>query len=62
MSEALLTIAEAGERLRQSRDSIYKLMQSGQLPSLKIGRSRRIPESAVEAFIAERLDSTGTVA
>lgn len=62
MSDPLLRPAEVKQRLAVSHDKLYALLRTGELPSLKIGRSRRIPESAVTAFIAERLNSTGNAA
>lgn len=50
----LLTRAEVGERFGLTTRTIDKLIASGQLESLKIGRSRRIPEEAVESFVAAK--------
>jgi excisionase family DNA binding protein len=49
----LLTFAQTGELLNQSRSSIYALVRSGKLPVVHLGRSARIPRVAVEAFVAE---------
>ena len=54
MAERLLTVPQAAERFRVSRVTVYELLKTGQLASLKIGRARRIPESAVDTFIASR--------
>lgn len=48
----LVSPAEACRALSISRTRIYELMASGQLPSVKIGRSRRIPVAALASFIA----------
>ena len=37
--------------LRMARGRIYELLASGVLPSLKIGRSRRVTADALHAFI-----------
>ncbi len=37
--------------LRMARGRIYELLASGALPSLKIGRSRRVTADALHAFI-----------
>ena len=55
----MLTVPEAADRLRISRTRVYELILSGELRSLKLGRVRRIPMSALEEFIAERLNETG---
>lgn len=47
VSSGLSTIKEAARFLNLSRAMIYKLMETGQLRYVKIGRSRRIPKLAV---------------
>ena len=37
-----------------SRTKVFELIRSGELRSLKIGGSRRIPLSAVEEYLARR--------
>lgn len=52
MSTSLtMTIAEAQAELRISRSRLYELVRCGKLPSVKIGRSRRILRSGLEAFL-----------
>ena len=53
----LLSVPEACAFLRVSRTVMYALMQRGELPSLTIGRSRRIRLDALVAFV-ERLSGT----
>jgi excisionase family DNA binding protein len=48
----LLTPEDAAVALSISRTRVYELMASGRLPSLKIGRSRRISVDALAAFIS----------
>lgn len=55
MSEGLATLKEAQRFLRVSQSTIYVLMQSGELASTKIGRSRRIPWSALRELVARSL-------
>lgn len=50
----LLTPERAAERLDVGRTTIYDLMKSGELESVSIGRSRRIPADALIAYV-ERL-------
>lgn len=58
-STKLLTVAEAAAILRLGRTLVYELVLRGDLGSIKIGRARRIPVSAVDAFIRERLGEAG---
>jgi excisionase family DNA binding protein len=43
----LLTTKEAASVLRVSRATVYRLIGSGELGSLRIGASRRIPMAAI---------------
>ena len=51
MQEHLYTIKEVMKILSVSQATIYRLMYAGKLPRVKIGKSVRIPASAVEAVI-----------
>lgn len=51
----LLTVPEAMSLLNVGRTAIYRLITSGDLASIKIGASRRVPQSAIDSFIAERI-------
>ena len=53
----LLTVAEAAARLGVARSHLYPWLMSGELPSVKLGRSRRIPVAALDRFVDERLAS-----
>ena len=47
----LLTITEANQVLAISRSKLYELLNSGDLPSVYIGRSRRIRMKDIEEFV-----------
>lgn len=51
MAEKLYTVAQVSEHLQMSRMSVYRLMDSGEIKSLKIGRARRVADSALQDFI-----------
>ncbi len=51
MHTLLLTTAEAAELLGVSRTTVYELLNAGQLESIRIGRSRRIPRAALVAYV-----------
>ena len=57
MDKPLLDINEAAAALGLGRSKTYELVQKGQLRSIKIGRSRRIPTGAISAFISEQLEA-----
>jgi excisionase family DNA binding protein len=50
----LLTVEAAAERLSISRTRMYALIKSGEVISVRVGRLRRVPVAALEAF-TERL-------
>jgi excisionase family DNA binding protein len=58
-TRGLLRIDEAAEWLRLSKRKTYELVSRGELPSVHIGRSRRIALSALESFGA-RLTARAT--
>ncbi|WP_432162216.1 helix-turn-helix domain-containing protein [Streptomyces tendae] len=51
-----LTVPEVMEALRISRFKVYDLIRSNELPSIKIGRSRRVPVDSVRAYLRDRLE------
>jgi excisionase family DNA binding protein len=52
----VLTVPEVMEALRISRFKVYDLIRSNELPSIKIGRSRRVPVDSVRAYLRDRLE------
>ncbi len=48
----LLTVPEVAGRLRVSTAKVWQLLQRGELRSLKIDASRRIPSDAIDEYIA----------
>jgi excisionase family DNA binding protein len=52
--DGLLTAVEVARLLRISRSAVYKLMQRGDLPSLLVGRLRRIRARDVERYLRGR--------
>lgn len=48
----LLTIPQVCAALAISRDAVYELLRSGRLPSVALGRSRRIRVEDLERFVA----------
>ncbi len=49
--DTLLTPAEVAGRLKVSLPTVYRWIRSGALPCLRVGRGRRIRESALQAFL-----------
>ncbi|MEU0967466.1 helix-turn-helix domain-containing protein [Streptomyces sp. NPDC005917] len=55
--EELLTVPDVMARLKLGRSTVYDLIRSRRLPSLTIGRCRRIPARAVRDYIANEMQA-----
>ena len=53
--QLLLRLPEAATVLGLSRSSLYKLVMSGSVRSILIGRSRRIPAQAIDELVRDRI-------
>ena len=49
-----LTVAEVAAELRVSTMTVYRLIHSDELQAVKVGRSYRVPEVALDRFLADR--------
>lgn len=47
----LLTVEEAAERLHIGRTTMYALVSSGAVESVKVGRLRRVPVECLAAYV-----------
>jgi excisionase family DNA binding protein len=48
----LLTVEETAAQLRIARRRVFEMIRDGSLPSVKIGRSRRIRSADLAAYVA----------
>lgn len=55
VADGLVTVKSAAAFLSVARSTIYALMDSGRLPFVKLGRSRRLPRAALIRLAAENL-------
>ncbi|MDP9220333.1 MAG: helix-turn-helix domain-containing protein [Actinomycetota bacterium] len=46
-----LTVAEVAAIMRVSKMTVYRLVHSGELPAVRVGRSFRVPEQAVHDYL-----------
>jgi len=51
---ALLTVAEGAAGMRVSNMTVYRLIKSGELPAVRVGKGYRIRESELHRFLEER--------
>lgn len=54
----LVRVEEAARLLSLSRSTIYEMLDSGELPSVRRGAARRIPIAALHAWIARQTGSS----
>jgi len=54
VKKLLLRVEEAAEAIACSRSKTYQLLADGSLPSVRVGRSIRVPVAALESWINER--------
>ena len=54
-----LTVTEVARVLRVSNMTVYRLVNSGQLPAVRVGRSYRIREDDVRRYLQSRYMDTG---
>ena len=54
-----LTVAEVAAVMRVSKMTVYRLVHSGELASVQVGRSFRIPERAVHDYLKVGFDEVG---
>lgn len=50
--ERYLTVPEVAELLRVSKMTIYRLTERGEIRAVNVGRNRRIPKAALDAYLA----------
>ena len=46
-----LTVAEVAAAMRVSKMTVYRLVHNGELPAVRVGRSFRVPEEAVQEYL-----------
>lgn len=52
----LVRVEEAARILSLSRSTIYEMLDSGELPSVRRGSARRIPLAAVRAWVERQTE------
>ncbi|MBA3799515.1 MAG: helix-turn-helix domain-containing protein [Geodermatophilaceae bacterium] len=57
-SVAFLTVAEVASLMRVSKMTVYRLLHSGELAGVRVGRSFRVPESAVHNYLRDAFNDT----
>ncbi len=53
-----MTVAEVASMMRVSKMTVYRLVHSGDLPAVRVGRSFRVPEDAVHEYLRDSYHGT----
>jgi excisionase family DNA binding protein len=48
-----LTVAEVATLMRVSKMTVYRLVHTGELSAVRVGRSFRVPEHAVNQYLRD---------
>jgi excisionase family DNA binding protein len=54
-----LTVAEVAALMRVSKMTVYRLVHSGELTAVRVGRSFRVPEKAVHDYLRQAYFAAG---
>jgi excisionase family DNA binding protein len=54
-----LTVAEVARMMRVSKMTVYRLVHSGELPAVRVGRSFRVPEGDVDEYLRKSFFQAG---
>ena len=54
-----VTVAEVASMLRVSNMTVYRLIQAGTIPAVRVGRSYRIREDDVDRYLARQYTEAG---
>lgn len=54
-----LTVGEVAGTLRVSTMTVYRLINAGELPAVRVGRSFRLREEDVDRYLAARTTRAG---
>jgi excisionase family DNA binding protein len=54
-----LTVAEVAGLMRVSKMTVYRLVHSGELTAVRVGRSFRVPEKAVHEYLRDAFIEAG---
>ena len=52
MDDMVYRVEEVARALRVGRTKVFDLIRAGELVSIKIGGSRRVPASSVQAYLS----------
>ena len=57
-ADRLLTVAEVADHMRVSNMTVYRLINSGAMPAVRVGKSYRLTEADVDRYLAQGFTET----
>jgi excisionase family DNA binding protein len=54
-----MTVAEVAQLMRVSTMTVYRLIKSGELPAVRVGRSYRLRPGDVDRYLGDRYTEAG---
>ena len=55
----LLTVSEVADQLRVSTMTVYRLIKSGELRAARVGKSYRLREEDIDAYLSKQFTQAG---
>ena len=55
----LLTVSEVADQLRVSTMTVYRLIKSGELRAARVGKSYRLREDDIDAYLSRQFTQAG---
>lgn len=57
-SPRFMTVSEVADVMRVSKMTVYRLIHAGELPAIRVGKSFRVPQGAVDHLLDSSWDAT----
>jgi excisionase family DNA binding protein len=54
-----LTVQEVADLMRVSTMTVYRIIKSGELPAVRVGRSFRVRDEDVDTYLGQRYTQAG---
>ena len=54
-----MTVNEVADLLRVSRMTVYRMIKTGEMPAVRVGRSYRLRSEDVDTYLTERYTEAG---
>ena len=59
LTQPLLTVGEVAQMMRVSNMTVYRLIKSGQLSAIRVGKNYRLRNADLDRYLSERAVRVG---